>query len=229
VDQPYAPTIPVAQAPPEVRTTFMTRVYARLMFAIAAFIVGQWFLFTAGLAQPIAEFVFGTSWLLILGGFMIVSWISTSLVFKARTPAAQYGAFGLLIVANVLLFAGPLWLASEFSPGAIEQAAVLSVFAFAALSFIAIRTSKDFSFLRGFLMWGGILALALIVMSVLFGGFLGVWFSVAMVGFAGAAILYDTQKVYRSFPPGTETIAAMNLFSSIALLFWYLLQIFMRR
>ena len=100
---------------------------------------------------------------------------------------------------------------------------------FAVLSFIAIRTSKDFSFLRGFLMWGGFLAIGLIVLAVLSPLQLGVWFPIAMVGFAGAAILYDTQKVYRSYPPGTEIAAAVNLFSSIALLFWYVLQLVMGR
>ncbi len=225
----YAPPIPIAQAPPEVRTTFMTKVYAQLLMGIAAFIVVQWLLFTSGLAHTIAEAVLGTSWLLILGGFMVVSWLASRLAVGARSPGAQVGGYAVLVAANALLFATPLVLAERFSPGAIEQAAVLSVFAFVALSFIAIRTSKDFSFLRGFLLWGGVLALALIVMSTLLGGFLGVWFAVAMVGVAGAAILYDTQKIYHSYPQGTETLAAMNLFSSIALLFWYVLQLFMSR
>jgi hypothetical protein len=49
-----------------------------------------------------------------------------------------------------------------------------------------------------------------------------------MIGIAGAAILYDTQKIYQSFPPGREVVAAMQLFSSLALLFWYVLQLVMR-
>jgi uncharacterized protein len=229
VDQPYAPPIPIAEAPPEARSTYMTRTYARLMMGIAAFIVLSWWLAATGLQEAIFEFVVGTSWLLILGGFMIVSWMATSMAFKARTPGAQYGAYGAIIGANVLLFATPLHMASEYAPGSIELAAQVSVVAFAVLSFIAIRTSKDFSFLRGFLLWGGFLALGLIVLGTLTSFALGTWFAVAMIGFAGAAILYDTQKVYRTYPQGTETLAAMNLFSAIALLFWYVLQLFMRR
>jgi FtsH-binding integral membrane protein len=228
VDQ-YAPTIPVAEAPPEARSAFMTRTYARLLMGIAGFILLEWWLFATGLAYAIAEFVLSVSWLLILGGFMIVSWMATSLVFKARTAAGQYAAYAALVVANVLLFATPLALATVYAPGAIEQAAQISVVAFAVLSFIAIRTSKDFSFLRGFLLWGGFLALGLIVLGTLTTFDLGTWFSVAMIGFAGAAILYDTQKVYHSYPIGSETAAAMNLFSSIALLFWYVLRLLMRR
>ena len=225
----YAPVTPIAQAPPEVRSTYMTAVYVRLLFGIAAFILGSWMLFTTGLAYSIADFVLGTSWLLILGGFMIVSWMATSLVMRMQGAGAQYGAYAVIIAANVLLFATPLVLAAEFAPGSIELAAQTSVVAFAVLSFIAIRTSKDFSFLRGFLMWGGFLALGLIVLGTLTSFNLGLWFTIGMIGFAGAAILYDTQKIYRSFPVGTETIAAINLFSSIALLFWYVLQLFMSR
>jgi FtsH-binding integral membrane protein len=232
VDQPYAPTIPVAQAPPEARSQFMTRTYARLMLGIAGFILLSWWLFTAGISLAIAEFVFGGGggrWLVLLGGFMVVSWMATSLAFKATTPAMQYGTYALLIAANALIFAPMFVLAEGTAPGAIGMAAQVSVVAFAALSFIAIRTSKDFSFLRGFLLWGGFLALGLIVIGAFGGIDLGTWFSVAMIGFAGAAILYDTQKVFRSYPVGTETLAAMNLFSSIALLFWYVLRLFMAR
>ncbi len=227
---PYSPAIPVAEAPVADRQAYMTRVYVRLLAGIGGFILGSWWLFATGLAYAIAEFVLGVSWLLILGGFMIVSWMSTSMLYRTRSAAGQYAAYAVVVAANVLLFATPLVIAQvQGPPGTIELAAQISGVAFVALSIIAITTSKDFSFLRGFLMWGGVLALLLIVGSVLFGTGLGVWFSIAMIGFAGAAILYDTQKVYRSYPLGTETAAAVHLFSSIALLFWYVLQLLTRR
>jgi uncharacterized protein len=228
-----APTFerPVAEQPENVRTEFMTRVYVKLMVGIAAFIGVEYLLFASGLAEIIAGIVFGTNWLIILGGFMVVSWMATSLTRGARSPGAAYGGYALLIVANALLFAGPLFYAATIPEleGTITLAAQISLFAFAVLSFIAIRTSKDFTFLRPLLMWGGFLALALIVGSVLFGATLGIWFPIAMIGFAGAAILYDTQVVYRSYPPSHDVQAAMSLFSSIALLFWYVLQLLMRR
>ena len=222
---------PVAQHPPEVRSQFMTRVYLRLLAGIAGFIAVEYLLFTSGLAEAITSIVLGTSWLIILGGFMVVSWIANSLGLRAETPGAQYGAYGLLVVANALLFAAPLWIAAETPSmdGVITTAAQISLFAFAALSAIAIRSGKDFTFLRPLLMWGGVLVLVLIVGSVLFGAVLGTWFSVAMIGFAGAAILYETQKIYTSYPPHREVAAAMALFASIALLFWYVLQLLMRR
>ncbi|MFU8841758.1 MAG: Bax inhibitor-1 family protein [Nitriliruptoraceae bacterium] len=226
----FSPAVPVAQAPPEARTAYMTRVYVRLLAGLAGFILGSMALFVTGLAYSIAAFVLSVNWLLILGGFMLVSWMSTSLLARAETVGAQYGAYAAIVAANVLLFATPLVIAQQFAPeGTITLAAQLSVVAFAALSVISIRTAKDFSFLRGFLLFGGVLALLAIVGATLFGAGLGAWFAVAMIGYAGAAILYDTQKVYRSYPLGTETAAAVRLFSSLTLLFWYVLQLLSNR
>jgi uncharacterized protein len=227
----YAPPVPVAEQPIDVRSGYMTQVYINLMAGIAAFIGMQFVLFVTGLAEQITLFVVQTNWLLILGGFMLVSWMATHLSARARTPGAAWGSYLLLIGANALLFATPLFIAHRAPEldGVISSAAWLSLAGFGLLSAIAITTSKDFSFLRGILMWGGAVALLLIVGGVLLGASLGTWFAVGMIAFAGAAILYDTQRIYRSFPPGTEVVAAMHLFSSIALLFWYVLQLLMRR
>ena len=83
--------------------------------------------------------------------------------------------------------------------------------------------------MRGMLMWGGVLALVAIIGAVLFGFELGTWFSVAMVGFAGAAILYDTSNVLHHYPEDRYVGAALQLFASVAMLFWYVLRLFMSR
>lgn len=226
---PASPTMPVEQHAPEVRTRFMTRVYALVIAGIAAFIGMQVLMFEFGFAAFMADLIVQTNWLILLGGFMVVSWMANNLGYRAQTRGGQWGGYLLLIGANAVLFTGVLYFAAEIDADIIRNAAWLSILAFAGLSFIAITTGKDFSFLRGFLMWGGILALVLIVGGVVFGTGLGLWFSVAMIGFAGAAILYSTQQVYRSYPPEAEIPAAMNLFSSLALLFWYVLRLFMER
>jgi FtsH-binding integral membrane protein len=94
---------------------------------------------------------------------------------------------------------------------------------------VAFVTRKDFSFLRGVLMYGGILALVGIVSALLFGFELGTWFSVAMVGLAGAAILYDTSNILQRYPEDRYVGAALQLFASVAMMFWYMLRIFMSR
>ncbi len=73
------------------------------------------------------------------------------------------------------------------------------------------------------------LALVAIVGGIVFGFELGTWFSVAMVGFAGAAILYDTSNVLHHYPQDRYVAAALSLFASVALMFWYVLRLFMSR
>ena len=74
-----------------------------------------------------------------------------------------------------------------------------------------------------------VLALVAIVAGVIFGFNLGTWFSVGMVGLAGAAILYDTSNIIRRFPEDKHVGAALQLFASVALMFWYVLSLFLSR
>ena len=223
------PTMPVGLQEPQVRADFMRRVYTRLVAGVAAFVLIEAYLFTSGLAVAITEFVFSTSWLLILGGFMVVSWLANSVALRAATPASQWGGYLLLVAANALIFAPMLVIAELQVPGTVAQAGQYAVGGFVVLSVIAYRSSRDFTWLGASLRWFGILALAGIALAVLTGFQLGTWFSLAMIGFAGAAILYETQVILRETPPGRETVAAMALFSSLALLFWYVLRLFMER
>jgi hypothetical protein len=48
-----------------------------------------------------------------------------------------------------------------------------------------------------------------------------------MIGFAGAAILYDTSNVLHHYPEDRYVGAALQLFASVALMFWYVLRLFM--
>ena len=79
------------------------------------------------------------------------------------------------------------------------------------------------------LVWIGILALVAIAGALLFGFELGTWFSVAMLGFAGAAVLYDTSNILHHYPQDRYVAASMQLFASIAMMFWYILRLFMSR
>ncbi len=223
------PTIPVGLQGEAVRSAFMSRVYTRLVAGIVAFVLIEAYLFATGLAVAIMEFVLGTSWLLILGGFMIVSWLANSVALKAATPGSQWGGYLLLVAANAVIFAPLLVLAELQVPGVIVAAGQYAIGAFIVLSVIAVRSARDFTWIGASLRWFAMLALAAIVLSVLFGFQLGTWFSLGMIGFAGAAILHDTQTILRDMPPGRETVAAMTLFSGLALMFWYLIRFFADR
>jgi len=64
---------------------------------------------------------------------------------------------------------------------------------------------------------------------VLIGFNLGTYFSMAMIGFAGASILYDTSKILKTYPEDRYIAAALELFASIALMLWYVLRFFLSR
>ncbi|WP_420457044.1 Bax inhibitor-1 family protein [Rubrivirga sp.] len=221
---------PVAALGDSARAAFLTRTYAHLLGAILLFALIEVFFFTSGLAIPMAEAMLGVNWLLVLGGFMIVSWFASSAAIRAESKASQYGALGAFVLAQAVIFV-PLLVMAEYSVGGgvIASAAWVTLLGFSALTAIVFFTGKDFSFLGGILKWAFVLALVAIVAGVLFGFNLGTWFSVAMIGLAGAAILYDTSKVLHDFPEDRYVAASLQLFASVALMFWYVLRLFMSR
>jgi hypothetical protein len=48
-----------------------------------------------------------------------------------------------------------------------------------------------------------------------------------MIVFASGAILYNTSNLIHRYKPGQHVAAALSLFASVALLFWYVLRILM--
>jgi len=82
--------------------------------------------------------------------------------------------------------------------------------------------------LRGGLTIGGFITLGAIVGAVVFGFNIGLLSSIAMVGLAGAAILYDTSNILQRYPADRHVAASLEWFASIALLFWYVLSVMMR-
>ena len=213
----------------EARAAFIARTYGHLLGAILGFTMLEVFLFRSGLAAPIAEAMLSVNWLFVLGGFMAVSWLATRWAHKAQSMASQYAALVAFVVAEALIFVPLLFVANFYAPGAIQSAATMTLMGFTALTAVTFATRADFSFLRGLVIWVGIVALLAIVGSVLFGAHLGTWFSVAMVGLAGAAILYDTSAVIHSYPTDRHVAASLQLFASVALMFWYVLRLFTSR
>lgn len=213
----------------DTRANFITRTYLHLLGAIVGFTLFEIFLFQSGLAASIAETLLGTSWLLVLGGFMIVGWISSRVAATVESLPAQYAALAAYVVADAIIFVPLLYIAQSVAPGVIQSAAAVTLIGFAGLTAVVMITKRDFSFMRSFLLWGGVVALVLVVGGALFGFQLGTYFSVAMIAFAGVAILYDTSNVLHHYPENRAVAAALQLFASVALMFWYVLRLFLSR
>jgi len=223
----YSQTTPVIELDTNSRGRFISRAYNHLFGAILAFVLLEVALFKTGIAESIAAVMLSGSWLLVLGGFVVVSWIARYVAARSESLAAQYAALAGYVIAEALVFVPLLYVAEKFAPGAIGSAALVTFLGFVGLSLVAFVTRKDFSFLRGILCWGGIVALVLIVAGAIFGFQLGTYFSVAMVGLAGAAILYDTSNILYHYPENRYVAAALELFASVALMFWYVLRLFL--
>ena len=224
----YYPS-PVIELDDQSRGRFIARTYSHLVGAILAFTFLEILLFKTGLAERMAGAMLSAPWLLILGGFVLVSWLARSMAHSARSIGVQYLALAGYVLAQVVIFVPLLVMADRFAPGTIASAAVITITAFLALTLVVFVTRKDFSFLRGILMWGGIVALVLVIGGAIFGFNLGTYFSVAMVALAGAAILYDTSNVLHHYPEDRYVGAALELFASVALMLWYVLRLLMSR
>jgi len=214
-----------------VRAEFIRKTYVTLFGAILAFMVIEVAIFAGGAAESIASALVTLpgGWLTVLGGFMVVGWFASRAAHTAKSRGGQYAALGAFVAAEALIFVPLLYIADTYYPGVISSAAVATLFGFSGLTAIAWVTRKDFAFLRGVLMWGGVCALLAIVAAVVFGFTLGPLFSVLMIAFAGASILYDTSKVLHHYPRDRHVGAALELFASVALMFWYVLRLFMSR
>ena len=219
--------VPVGQSSVQARADFITRTYNHLMGSILLFTLIEIWFFTTGMAETIASAMMGGSWLLILGGFMLVTWLASRAAHSSESKAAQYAALVAVVFAYAVLFVPMLFMANSVADGVIESAAAVTMLGFGGLTAVAFTTRKDFSFLGSALRFGGVIALVAIVAAVLFGFELGTWFSVAMVAFAGGAILYDTSNILNHYPEDRYVSAALQLFTSVALMFWYILRIFL--
>lgn len=222
----------VASAAPTERAAFIRNTYLHLAFAILAFIGVEAVLLHQSWTLPLVQrMTGGMGWLVVLGAFMVVSWIAERLAASDASRGVQYLGLGLFIVAEALIFMPLLYIAVNYANDGslLLKAGVTTGCVFGGLTFAAFATGKDFSFLRGFLMVGGFVAMGIIVVSLIFGFNLGTLFAGAMAIFASVAILYNTSNIIHHYRTDQYVSASLSLFASVALLFWYILRIFMSR
>jgi uncharacterized protein len=234
---PYASLGDVAiAAPEEARRTFIRKTYTHLAAAIYAFVALEWLMVARGWDVTALQMI-GTSrftWLLVLGGFMAIGWIANSWAQSATSIGKQYAGLFLYVAAEAIIFLPMIGIAKKMTINAgstdfsiIPAAGLTTLIMVAGLTAYVFISKRDFSFLGGFLSMLGFGALALIAVSILFGFNLGVWFSAAMIIFASGYILYYTSNILQVYRTDQYVAAALALFASVALLFWYVLRIFM--
>jgi FtsH-binding integral membrane protein len=218
------------------RIAFLRRTYALLggaLVALAGFTGGMMY-FAPETSFAMSRWAFSGSfnWLLVLALFMGVGYLSERLAWSETSRGLQFLGLGIGVIAQGLLLQPLLWVAmlrfgATGGMSVIAQATVVTITIFVGLTLTVFLTKKDFSFLRGFLVIASFAALGVILASMLFGFSLGAIFAGVMVLLMGGYILYQTSIVMKSFPPTAYVAAALMLFSTIATLFWYVLQLLM--
>lgn len=220
-----------ANALPAERASFIRKTYLHLAGAVLIFILMEAYLVMSGAGLWVAKTMLGTSfsWLIVLGAFMGISYLANSWANSQTSKPMQYMGLGLYIVAEAIIFL-PLMFFAAMKSNDFEifaKAGIVTLGLFLGLTAVVFLTRKDFSFLGPILMVGGFVALGFIASGIIFGFSLGNIFAFAMVAFAGGAILYDTSNILHRYNTNQHVAASLSLFASVALLFWYILRIFM--
>jgi FtsH-binding integral membrane protein len=226
------------------RVRFIRLTYLHLLLAILVFAGLEYLLNTnpflvENVSAPLTSFALrGRNWGIVLVAFMAASWIADQWASRAGSKPIQYAGLLFYVLAEALIFVPLLaivaWRTQEIlarggaEPHILRDAAFTTIGVFVALTLSVFVSRKDFSFLRSGLMMASGAALALIFLAIGFGFELGLAFSVAMVLLAAGYMLYQTSQVLAHYDPGSHVAAALALFSSVALMFWYIIRIFLK-
>lgn len=223
-------TATVAQASAADRASFIRRTYLHVAGAILAFTLLETYLLQQPWALDVVRLLQGRAWLIVLFGFMGVSWLADRWARSEASPAKQYLGLGLYTAALALVFLPILLYATRVADAhVLPTAGIMTALLFGGLTATAFLTRKDFSFLRGILVIGGFVALGLVVCGALFNFPLGMWFSGAMVLFAGGSILYTTSNIMHHYRVDQHVAAALALFAGVMTLFFYILRFLLGR
>ncbi len=214
------------------RSEFYKKTYLHVAGALAVFALLEAFLIKQGFGEKMMALLGKSqySWLIVLALFMGVSWIANKWAHSGASRNTQYAGLALYIIAEAFIFLPLIFMAVKLTDSsALQSAAITTGFLVAGISALAFWTKKDFGFLGKYLMIFGWVAMGTIVAGILFGFTLGVWFAGALAIFAGFSLLHSTSNLIHHYNEEQYVAAALSLFADIALMFYYILQIFMDR
>ncbi|GAA4246377.1 MULTISPECIES: Bax inhibitor-1 family protein [Winogradskyella] len=216
------------------RVAFYKKTYSHVAAGVLVFVLFEYLLLQS---ETVVEFMLsmtqGYKWLLMLGGFMLATNYAEGMAMRTTDRNKQYLAYGIYIFFEALIFVPMLYIVTELmgpeGSDLLYQASIVTLALFTGLSATVLMTKTDFSFLKTGLTIGFFIAIGLIIAGSLFGFDLGLWFSVGMCLLAGGSILYQTSNLVKTYGVEDYIPAALGLFASLMLLFWYILRIFMSR
>lgn len=230
---PDANSLAAAWAQEDERTAFIRRTYLHLAGAIGLFVALEAAIFTLVPESALEELMrllfqsrFG--WLGVILAMTAVSWVANWWALSGASRGVQYLGLLLYVLAEAIIFVPLLYIANQVAPQAIPAAGALTLFVFGGLTLLVFVTKVDLTSWGKYLWAAGLAAIGVIVCAILFNFELGVWFSGLMIAMASLYILYDTSNVLRVYRTDQYVAASLALFASVALLFWYILRLFLQ-
>ena len=212
-----------AQAPAAERLLFLRKTYSLVLLGIALFSLVMLGYGEVSAITNAANWIHmssrWTSLILLIGGGFLVRMLARQRLIGLLGYLAYAILLGL-IIAPFARYAGP---------ETTGTAALMTTGIFAGLTTYVFVTKQDFSWMRGALSMGLFAMIGIGLASMLFGFSIGSWYSIAGALLFSGYILYDTSNIMRCNRLDEAVPAAIELFTSVIMLFWNLLMIFMSR
>jgi FtsH-binding integral membrane protein len=230
---PYAYGNTAASALENERTTFLRKTYLHLLGAVLAFVGIEVALFKSGLGDSLVQTMFTGrwSWLIVMGAFLVISYLANKWAYSDTSRATQYAGLSLYVVAEAVIFLPILWIVQNAygteGPKMLATAALITTVLFGGLTATIMITKADLSWMGRGLMFAGFAMVGIIIVAAIMGINLGLWFAIGGAALMCGYILYETSAMMHHMRTDQYVAASLALFSSLATLFYYVLRIVM--
>ena len=251
-DQAYAQPVAVAYTDTETRLAFLRKVYALFGCTMAVWAGTTWLVMSN-------ESLLTSMFNLLSGGFLVIILLMGAMFMMLRMTANRFplnlvglGIFGIFegFMTAPLVFSAMLQSATEAErmemattgvldpnsimsgAGIVGQAFVLTAALFSGLTIYAMTTKRDFTWMGGalYMVFFALIGFAILAMFGIGESIVSGWgFAAAFVVLMGAFVLYDTQKIMKTYPENMAAAGAAMLFLDFVIMFKYMLMLLMRR
>lgn len=176
--------------------------------------------------------LFGTmvpaAWFIPLAIVQLVMLIAAFIFQWRGKPIGYPFVYGFVFITGVVLYPAISMYAYTGGGAIVQQAFLLTVIIFAALTLYAYYTKRDFSFLGGMLMVGVLVLIGAGLISLFTGGLGGpmnLFITILGVLIFSGFVLYDVSQYKHGVPEQMIPLAVLSMFLSFINLFLYLLRL----
>lgn len=207
----------------EERATLVRRTYSLVFVSVLCTIAGA----TFALSQP--------SIMMAVAAHPFISMIAMFLpLMAAQRVRTQFPAnigFVLLFTFGMGVITSPaLYMYGNRSPGAVTQAAMLTVGAFGILTLYAFVSRRDFSAWGSFLIVGVWVLIGTSLLNMFFrNATADLWLASMTVLIFSGLLIFDTWRLRNVYGPDDYVLAAVNIYLDLLNMFMALLRIVGRR